>query len=110
MSVSRARKRNKEPVINGIACIKATFNNTFITITDTLGRVLVRVTAGSVGFKGARKSTPFAARVAAPGGVTLSHAILLQGLQHCGDPDVVLLQNAKIVALPTVMPSFPHLL
>ncbi len=55
----RAVRRN---VARGIAHIKATFNNTLVTITDTNGDVLARGSAGTVGFKGTRKSTPFAAQ------------------------------------------------
>jgi small subunit ribosomal protein S11 len=52
-------------VSRGIAYVKATFNNTIVTITDTYGEVLCWASAGTVGFKGTRKSTPFAARLAA---------------------------------------------
>lgn len=50
---------------NGVAHIKATFNNTIITITDTTGRAISWASAGTVGFKGSKKSTPFAAQLAA---------------------------------------------
>ena len=60
------RKRTKKVVESeGVAHIKATFNNTLITITDTAGNVVVWGTAGKAGFKGSKKSTPFAATVAA---------------------------------------------
>jgi len=52
-------------VTHGIACIQATFNNTIVTITDGTGNVVTWASAGSVGFKGSRKSTPFAAQMAA---------------------------------------------
>ncbi|MBL8226694.1 MAG: 30S ribosomal protein S11 [Chromatiales bacterium] len=61
----KARKKSKRSVIDGIAHIHATFNNTIITITDRQGNTLSWATAGSCGFKGSRKSTPFAAQVAA---------------------------------------------
>lgn len=64
-SSTRTKKRSKQTVVSGIACIKASFNNTFVTITDGSGNALVSATAGSSGFKGSRKSTPFAARMAA---------------------------------------------
>ena len=51
----------KRNVAKGIACIRATFNNTIVTITDTNGDTLVRESAGTTGFKGSRKSTPYAA-------------------------------------------------
>ncbi|HET6424708.1 MAG TPA: 30S ribosomal protein S11 [Planctomycetaceae bacterium] len=59
------RKKVRRNVSRGIAHIKATFNNTQVTITDTNGDVLTWATAGTVGFKGSRKSTPFAAQRAA---------------------------------------------
>ena len=61
----RAKKKPKKNVANGIAHIQSTFNNTIITITDVSGAALCWSTAGGQGFKGSRKSTPFAAQVAA---------------------------------------------
>jgi len=63
--ISKARKKSKRLVIDGIAHVHSTFNNTIITITDRQGNTLSWATAGSSGFKGSRKSTPFAAQVAA---------------------------------------------
>src|SRR5947209_3430118 len=59
------KKRVRKGVTRGVAHIKATFNNTMVTITDTNGETLSWASAGTVGFKGARKSTPFAAGRAA---------------------------------------------
>lgn len=59
------RKRKKLIDANGIAMIKATFNNTIVTITNTNGDVISWCTAGKMGFRGSKKSTPFAAGVAA---------------------------------------------
>ena len=59
------RKRVKKNVVDGVAHIHATFNNTIITITDRQGNALAWATAGGSGFRGSRKSTPFAAQVAA---------------------------------------------
>ena len=59
------KKKVKKNVASGIAHIQATFNNTIITITDMSGNVIAWSSAGSQGFKGSRKSTPFAAQVAA---------------------------------------------
>src|SRR6195256_6551508 len=61
MAKTKKRKARKN-VSRGIAHIQATFNNTIITITDTNGDVLCTASAGMVGFKGSRKSTPFAAQ------------------------------------------------
>jgi small subunit ribosomal protein S11 len=60
----KAKKRSLKGITSGIAHIKATFNNTAITITDLEGHVIVWSTPGVVGFSGSRKSTPFAAQVA----------------------------------------------
>ena len=59
------KKKEKKIVEQGRVYIKATFNNTIVTITDTKGNVIAWSSTGSHGFKGSRKSTPFAARVAA---------------------------------------------
>lgn len=64
-TTTRKRKRAKRTVSDGIVYINASFNNTLITITDRQGNTLSWSTAGSAGFKGSRKSTPFAAQVAA---------------------------------------------
>ena len=59
------KKKTKKNVIEGVAHIHATFNNTIITITDRSGNTLAWATAGGSGFRGSRKSTPFAAQIAA---------------------------------------------
>jgi small subunit ribosomal protein S11 len=61
----RASKKTKRTISHGQAHVHATFNNTIVTITDTQGNAVVAGSAGSAGFKGSRKSTPYAARVAA---------------------------------------------
>ncbi len=62
---SRGRRKEKKSVLHGEAHIKSTFNNTIITITDKNGDTLAWSSSGTVGFKGSRKSTPFAAQLAA---------------------------------------------
>ena len=64
-SPARQRKRVKKNVVDGVAHVHATFNNTIITITDRQGNALSWATSGGCGFRGSRKSTPFAAQVAA---------------------------------------------
>jgi small subunit ribosomal protein S11 len=59
------KKKTRRNVTRGVAFIKATFNNTIVSITDTNGDVLCWASSGTVGFKGSRKSTPFAAQRAA---------------------------------------------
>ncbi|HSC18874.1 MAG: 30S ribosomal protein S11 [Alphaproteobacteria bacterium] len=61
----RPRKKEKKNVVQGVAHVAATFNNTIITITDTAGNAISWSSAGMMGFKGSRKSTPYAAQVAA---------------------------------------------
>ena len=61
----RPRKKEKKNVVQGVAHVAATFNNTIVTITDTAGNAISWSSAGMMGFKGSRKSTPYAAQVAA---------------------------------------------
>ena len=62
---TKARKKVKKTVVDGIAHVHASFNNTIITLSDRQGNVLSWATSGGAGFRGSRKSTPFAAQVAA---------------------------------------------
>ena len=63
--VVRNKKKVSKNIINGVAHIRSTFNNTIVTIADTEGNVLSWASAGGFGFRGSRKSTPFAAQMAA---------------------------------------------
>ena len=65
VKVARVKKKIKRNVPIGVAHIQSTFNNTIITITDVNGEVICWTSAGNKGFKGSRKSTPFAAQIAA---------------------------------------------
>lgn len=76
---SASRARTKKKVQTGIVHIRATFNNTLVTITDPNGNVISWSSAGACGFKGARKSTPFAAQEAATAAVRQS---IEQGLRR----------------------------
>ncbi|MCL6612203.1 MAG: 30S ribosomal protein S11 [Peptococcaceae bacterium] len=62
---ARTKRREKKNIDRGVAHIKSTFNNTIVTITDVKGNAISWASAGGVGFKGSRKSTPFAAQMAA---------------------------------------------
>ena len=62
---TRVRRRERKNITNGIAHVNATFNNTMITITDVQGNTISRSTAGGMGFRCSRKSTPYAAQMAA---------------------------------------------
>ena len=65
MAKPSRKKKEKKNILNGIAHIQSTFNNTIVTITDPVGNVVAWSSAGMQGFKGSRKSTPFAAQLAA---------------------------------------------
>jgi len=78
-AVVPARRRGKRQIADGLAHIHASFNNTIVTITDRQGGALAWATAGGSGFRGARKSTPFAAQVAAE---RAGNAALEYGLQN----------------------------
>ena len=60
----RSKKREKKNIVSGVAHVNSTFNNTMITITDTFGNSIAWSSAGQMGFKGSRKSTPYAAQMA----------------------------------------------
>lgn len=62
---ARVRRRERKNVVNGVAHVNSTFNNTMITITDEQGNAISWSSSGMMGFKGSRKSTPYAAQIAA---------------------------------------------
>ncbi|MDI3257771.1 MAG: 30S ribosomal protein S11 [Kyrpidia sp.] len=64
-TTARTKRRDRKNIESGIAHIRSTFNNTIVTITDAAGNAIAWASAGNVGFKGSRKSTPFAAQMAA---------------------------------------------
>ncbi|GGZ80111.1 30S ribosomal protein S11 [Ignatzschineria indica] len=76
----KTRKRVKRSVVDGIAHVQASFNNTIVTISDRQGNVLSWATAGGSGFRGSRKSTPFAAQVAAERAGTVAQEYGLKNL------------------------------
>jgi small subunit ribosomal protein S11 len=76
--VVRTRRRERKNIESGIAHIKSTFNNTIVTIADTTGNVISWSSSGSLGFKGSRKSTPFASQMAAE---TAAKAAMEHGLK-----------------------------
>jgi small subunit ribosomal protein S11 len=78
-AAQRARKKVRKNVSDGIAHVHASFNNTIITITDRQGNALSWASAGGQGFKGSRKSTPFAAQVAAE---NAGRAAVEQGIKN----------------------------
>ena len=64
-ATSRPRRRERKNITSGVAHVNATFNNTVITITDSQGNAISWSSSGSTGFRGSRKSTPYAAQMAA---------------------------------------------
>ena len=74
---AKSKKKTKRIVVDGVAHVQASFNNTIVTITDRQGNALSWATAGGAGFRGSRKSTPFAAQVAAEkaGRVALDYGV-----------------------------------
>ena len=73
------KRKTRKSVSKGVVHIKASFNNTLVTITDSTGAVIARGSAGSMGFKGTRKSTPFAAQRAAD---SAAHNAMRHGLKE----------------------------
>ncbi|MCF6337553.1 MAG: 30S ribosomal protein S11 [Gammaproteobacteria bacterium] len=83
MASPRTRKKVKKNVVDGIAHVHATFNNTIVTVTDRQGNALAWATAGGSGFRGSRKSTPFAAQVAAERVAALVKEMGMKNLDVC---------------------------
>jgi small subunit ribosomal protein S11 len=115
-STSRARKKVKRDVSDGIAHVHASFNNTIITITDRQGNALCWATSGGSGFRGSRKSTPFAAQVAAERAGAMAQEYGMKNLEVCvkgpgpGRESAVRALNAKgfkITNISDVTP-IPH--
>ncbi len=114
--MAKKSKKIRKHVTRAIAHIKASFNNTLVTITDTNGETLCRQSAGTIGFKGSRKSTPFAATRAAEEAASVAKKV---GVQECEvrvkgagsgrESAVTALQNAgiKITAIEDHTP-IPH--
>jgi small subunit ribosomal protein S11 len=111
-----AKKKVRKGVVKGIVHIKSTFNNTIVTITDTNGECLAWASAGTVGFKGSRKSTPFAAGRAAETAATAAkkHGMLevevrVKGPGAGREQAVLQLQQAglKILSIEDETP-LPH--
>src|SRR5881392_1381251 len=111
-----AKKKIRKGVTRGIAHIKATFNNTMVTITDLNGETISWASAGTAGFKGARKSTPFAAGRAAEraGSEARKHGMIeievkVKGPGAGREQAILNLQNAglKVIGIEDVTP-LPH--
>ena len=80
-SQGRVRRRERKNITSGVAHVNSTFNNTMVTITDVQGNTIAWASAGGMGFKGSRKSTPFAAQLAAEDAGTKAKEFGLKNLQ-----------------------------
>jgi len=80
---TRTRQKVKKNVLDGVAHVHASFNNTIITITDRQGNALCWATAGGSGFRGSRKSTPFAAQVAAERAGAVAQEYGMKNMEVC---------------------------
>jgi len=112
----RPRKRERKNVAYGVAHIKSSFNNTIVSISDMEGNVLSWASAGNVGFKGSRKSTPFAAQMAAEKAAraAMEHGVrkvdvLVKGPGSGRETAIRSLQNAgiEVAGIKDVTP-IPH--
>jgi small subunit ribosomal protein S11 len=110
------KKKIRKGVTKGVAHIKATFNNTMVTITDTNGETISWASAGTVGFKGARKSTPFAAGRAAEKAASEARKsgmveieVKVKGPGAGREQAILQLQNAglKVIGIEDVTPLPP---
>jgi len=115
-SAGRARKKEKKNVVVGVAHVAATFNNTIVTITDINGATIAWSSAGSRGFKGSRKSTPFAAQLAAEAAArrAMEHGVrkvdvMVKGPGSGRETAIRSIQNAgiEVVGIKDVTP-IPH--
>ncbi len=112
----RPRKRDRKNISTGVVHIKSSFNNTIVTITDTAGNVISWASSGAVGFKGSRKSTPYAAQQAAEraANAAMEHGVRRVEVQVKGpgsgrDTAVRSIQNTgiEVVSIKDVTPV-PH--
>jgi small subunit ribosomal protein S11 len=112
----RPRRRERKNIAYGVAHIKSSFNNTIVTITDQEGNTISWATAGDVGFKGSRKSTPFAAQMAAEAAArrAMEHGVrkvdvLVKGPGSGRETAIRSLQNAgiEVAGIKDVTP-IPH--
>jgi len=116
MAQAKKTKKVKRNVAKAIVHVKATFNNTLVTITDTNGETLCTESGGTIGFKGSRKSTPFAAQRAAQSAASKARKmgvneveVLVKGPGSGRESAVTALQAAglKIISIEDVTP-IPH--
>ena len=105
---ARGRKKVRKVVTEGIAHVHASFNNTIITITDRQGNAIAASSSGAQGFKGSRKSTPFAAQVAADvaGKIAIEHGLKNVEVRIWG-PGALNALGIRVTSIQDVTP-IPH--
>ena len=83
---AKVRRKERKNISSGVAHVNASFNNTMITITDAQGNTIAWSSAGTMGFKGSRKSTPYAAQIAAEdaGKKAIEHGMKILEVEVCG--------------------------
>jgi len=101
---TRVKRRERKNIASGIAHVNSSFNNTTITITDAQGNTIAWSSAGMMGFKGSRKSTPYAAQVAAedqlialPCASVIVIMVLLKLAFTCATPAVMFLRSRRLM-------------
>ena len=102
-ATARPRRRERKNITSGVAHVNASFNNTMITITDAQGNAISWSSAGAMGFKGSRKSTPYAAQMAAedaqaielPWASVMVIMVLLKLAFTCATPEVMFLRSRR---------------
>src|SRR3989442_10070124 len=102
-AVKKVRRKEKKNIAHGHAHIKSTFNNTIVSITDPQGNVIAWASSGQVGFKGSRKSTPFAAQMTAEASArrAMEHGmkkvdVFFKGPRSCRDTAIRSLQQTGL--------------
>ena len=110
-TTQRSRRRERKNIVSGVAHVNATFNNTMITITDAQGNAIAWSSAGTMGFKGSRKSTPYAAQLAGEdaGNKAIEHGMKTLEVEVKGPAALRALQAVgfTITAIRDVTP-IPH--
>src|SRR6202142_2006244 len=94
---TRVRRRERKNIVSGVAHVNSTFNNTMITITDAQGNTISWSSAGTMGFKGSRKSTPFAAQMAAEDAVKKASEHGMRTLEIAYFGPAVVLESALLL-------------
>ena len=112
---TRVKRRERKNITSGVAHVNASFNNTMVTITDAQGNTIAWSSAGMMGFKGSRKSTPYAAQMAAedqemvfPWASVMVIMVLLNEAFTCATPDVMFLRSRFLTRAGSLAMPCPY--